>query len=54
MDIKNNQIAVIGRVLIGVLFLGAGLDKVFGLVPTQQFMTAPGIPAELIYPTILL
>ena len=43
-----------GRVLIAVIFLMAGIDKIGGFEQTGQYMAAMGVPAFLLIPTILL
>ena len=43
-----------GRVMLCLIFLLSGIQKVSGLEGTQQYMQAMGVPGMLIYPTILL
>jgi putative oxidoreductase len=42
-----------GRVLIALIFVLAGLNKVSAIEGTQGYMEAMGVPGILIYPTIL-
>jgi putative oxidoreductase len=43
-----------GRVLLGVMFLLAGLDKIGGFEGTQGYMQAMGVPGMLLPLVILL
>jgi putative oxidoreductase len=43
----------IGRVLLAVLFIQAGISKIFGYAETQGFMEAKGIPGILL-PLVIL
>ncbi len=45
MNKTNNIAAVVGRVLIGVLFLMSGLSKVAAPAATQGYITMMGLPA---------
>ncbi|MCF6272590.1 MAG: DoxX family protein [Rhodobacteraceae bacterium] len=42
-----------GRVLIAVMFVLAGVGKIFAFADTQGFMEAFGVPGSLLIPTIL-
>ena len=42
-----------GRVLIALIFVLAGLNKIGAIEGTQGYMEAMGVPGILIYPTIL-
>jgi putative oxidoreductase len=42
-----------GRVLIALIFVLAGLNKIGSIEGTQGYMEAMGVPGILIYPTIL-
>ena len=42
-----------GRVLIALIFVLAGLNKISAIEGTQGYMEAMGVPGILIYPTIL-
>jgi len=42
-----------GRVLIAMIFVLAGLNKISAIEGTQGYMEAMGVPGILIYPTIL-
>jgi putative oxidoreductase len=43
-----------GRVLLGLLFLIAGLGKLGDVAGFTQYMTSAGVPAVLAWPAILL
>jgi putative oxidoreductase len=45
MTKQTDTIALIGRVLIGVLFLMAGLSKLGAPAATQGYITSVGLPA---------
>ncbi|MDQ2069094.1 DoxX family protein [Natronospira sp. AB-CW4] len=58
---KDNVIDLAGRVLLGLIFLIAGIGKIgsgfglgFGYEATQGYMEAMGVPGILLLPTILL
>lgn len=54
MDKVNAYLPTIGRVLLGVLFLVAGLGKVAGGVEGfAGYMASGGIPAFLAWPVVL-
>lgn len=42
-----------GRILIALIFVLAGLNKISAIEGTQGYMEAMGVPGILIYPTIL-
>jgi len=42
-----------GRVLIALIFVLSGLNKISAIEGTQGYMEAMGVPGILIYPTIL-
>lgn len=42
-----------GRILIALIFVLAGLNKIGAIEGTQGYMEAIGVPGILIYPTIL-
>lgn len=42
-----------GRILIALIFVLAGLNKIGAIEGTQGYMEAMGVPGILIYPTIL-
>jgi putative oxidoreductase len=42
-----------GRILMALIFVLAGLNKIGAIEGTQGYMEAMGIPGILIYPTIL-
>jgi putative oxidoreductase len=47
MTKQTDTIALIGRVLIGVLFLMAGLSKLSAPAATQGYIAAVGLPAPV-------
>ena len=58
---KGNAIDLAGRILLGLIFLVAGIGKIgsgfglgFGYEATQGYMEAMGVPGILLLPTILL
>ena len=44
----------IGRVLMAVIFIQAGINKIFGYAGAQQYMEANGVPGVLLPLVILL
>ena len=44
----------IGRVLMAVIFIQAGINKIFGYAGAQQYMEAHGVPGALLPLVILL
>ena len=42
-----------GRILIALIFVLSGLNKIGAIEDTQGYMEAMGVPGTLIYPTIL-
>ena len=44
----------IGRVLMAVIFIQAGINKIFGYAGAQQYMEAHGVPGVLLPLVILL
>ena len=50
----SNLIDLIGRLLISVLFLISGYDKMLSIDGTMSWMEGFGIPGFLLYPTIAL
>lgn len=49
----NSFYSLGGRILIALIFVLAGLNKIGAIEGTQGYMEAMGIPGILIYPTIL-
>ncbi|HEY3486435.1 MAG TPA: DoxX family protein [Gammaproteobacteria bacterium] len=43
-----------GRIMLCLIFLLSGIDKISNLAGTQQYMQSFGVPGILIYPTILV
>jgi len=46
--------ALIGRVMLALIFVMSGLSKVTGLSATAGYMASAGIPHSLVYPGLLL
>jgi len=53
MNKLNSFYSLGGRILIALIFVLAGLNKIGAIEGTQGYMQAMGIPGVLIYPTIL-
>ena len=53
MDKVNVLLMVGGRVLIALIFVLAGVNKIGTLENTQAYMEAFGVPGSLVYPTIV-
>ncbi|WP_406672256.1 DoxX family protein, partial [Natronospira sp.] len=58
---KDNAIDLVGRILLGLIFVIAGLGKIgdgfglgFGYAATQGYMESMGVPGILLLPTIIL
>ena len=49
----NIVLSVAGRILIALIFVLAGLNKIGAIEGTQGYMQAFGVPGILVYPTIL-
>lgn len=45
---------LVGRILMAIIFIVAGLGKMGGIEATQGYMAMMGVPPVLIYPTIAL
>ncbi len=54
MNALNPVSTLVGRILLGVMFLLAGLDKIGGFEGTQGYMQAMGVPGMLLPLVILL
>lgn len=50
----TNIFDLVGRILLGVLFLGAGIDKISNYSGTQGWMEAMGVPGVLLPLVIVL
>jgi putative oxidoreductase len=48
MNTTEKTADLVGRILISMLFLGAGLDKVGGYAGTQAYMESAGVPGALL------
>ncbi len=44
MNTTEKTADLVGRILISILFLGAGLDKIGGYAGTQAYMESAGVP----------
>lgn len=44
MNTTEKSADLVGRILISLLFLGAGLDKIGGYAGTQAYMESAGVP----------
>jgi putative oxidoreductase len=53
MNNLNSIYSLGGRILIALIFVLAGLNKIGAIEDTQNYMEAMGVPGILIYPTIL-
>ncbi len=53
MNKLNPVFSLAGRVMIALIFVLAGLNKISAIEGTQSYMEAMGLPGILIYPTIL-
>lgn len=53
MNKLNSIYSLGGRILIALIFVLAGINKIGTIEGTQGYMQAMGIPGVLIYPTIL-
>lgn len=47
-------IQLIGRVMLSLIFIMAGLGKLFDLAGTSAYMESMHVPSELLWPTIAL
>lgn len=54
MSLLCNLAAPAGRILLSLIFLISGIQKVTAIGGTQQYMEAMGVPGVLVYPVILL
>ena len=53
MNKLNPVLSLAGRIMIALIFILAGLNKISAIEGTQAYMEAMGLPGVLIYPTIL-
>ncbi len=53
MNKLNPVLSLAGRIMIALIFILAGLNKLSAIEGTQAYMEAMGLPGVLIYPTIL-
>lgn len=54
MNALSPIVMLVGRVLMAIIFIVAGLGKIGGIEGTQGYMEMMGVPGVLIYPTIAL
>ncbi|MHA7880371.1 MAG: DoxX family protein [Saccharospirillum sp.] len=54
MNALSPIVMLVGRVLMAIIFIVAGLGKIGGIEGTQGYMEMMGVPGILIYPTIAL
>jgi len=50
----QNGIMVLGRVLLGQMFLMAGVNKIGAFAGTQAYMESMGVPGMMLIPVIVL
>ena len=53
MDRLNSSYSIGGRVLIALILVLSGVNKIGTIEGTQGYLEAMGVPGSLIYPTIL-
>lgn len=53
MNTANNALDLIGRILVALFFVPAGIEKITGYTGTATFMAAKGVPGELL-PLVIL
>ena len=53
MDAASPYLKLAGRVLLAVMFIQAGIGKIFGYAGTAEHMTQSGVPAVLL-PLVIL
>lgn len=46
----NDILNFVGRVLIALLFLGGGIQKISDPLPVQQMITGVGLPSSIFWP----
>lgn len=54
MTTITNLAAPVGRILLALIFITAGLSKAGDIPGTAAFIESGGLPGFLVYPTILL
>lgn len=56
MSNQNDLLSLVGRILLALMFLIGGVDKVMGMEGTLKYMTANGVPMAniAIYAAILI
>jgi putative oxidoreductase len=54
MESLRNVIALLGRILLALIFVLSGLNKILNISGTAGFMMQAGIPSELLYPALYL
>jgi putative oxidoreductase len=54
MESSRDLGALLGRVLLALIFVMSGFGKITGLAGTAGYMASSGIPHNLVYPGLLL
>jgi putative oxidoreductase len=54
MNGSNDLGALIGRILLALIFVVSGFGKITGFAGTASFMAGSGIPAGLVTPALIL
>ncbi|HXR24104.1 MAG TPA: DoxX family protein [Candidatus Binataceae bacterium] len=54
MNGSNDLGALIGRILLAVIFVMSGFSKITGFAGTAGYMASAGIPAGLVTPALIL
>src|SRR5215471_14983032 len=54
MESLRNVAALVGRILLALIFVLSGLNKIMNISVTAGYMTQTGIPPNLLYPALYL
>lgn len=54
MTALSPQLLALGRVLLSLIFIVAGAEKIFNYAGSQQYMESAGLPGILLPPAIVL
>jgi putative oxidoreductase len=54
MESLRDVMALVGRILLALIFVLSGLSKIMNVSGTAGYMTQTGMPASLIYPALYL
>ena len=56
MSNQNDVLSLVGRILLALMFLIGGTDKIMGMEGTLKYMTANGVPMPgiLVYAAIVI